>query len=1149
MFNILRIKGFLPYMAIVFLNAFTDLGHKIIIQNAIFKYYSGTEQIVLTAIINALILLPFVMLFTPAGFLSDKYPKNKVIKMASAFAIVITIFIAVSYYAGWFYFAFFLTFLLAMQSALYSPAKYGYIKELVGKENLAVGNSYVQAFTIVAILSGVFVFSLLFEHLLTPAFSSLSEILTSIAPLGLLLIAITILETLLTFTLPNKKETDTEPAFDRKRYISGKYLKDNLRHAKGNEVIWLCIIGLSVFWGINQVVLASFGAYLKGTAHITNTVVAQGLLAFGGIGIVIGSLFAGKVSRRFIETGIIPIGAAGMTLALFFLPRVTGIPTQAGLFCLYGIMGGLFIVPLNALIQFNAEERNLGKILASNNFIQNIVMLIFLGLTICFALTGVGAIPIFYMLFVTALIGTLFTIIKLPQSLVRYLVLGLFSQRYKLEVYGLKNIPSTGGVLILGNHVSWIDWAILQMACPRRIRFVMQRDYYEKWYLKKFLDLFGVVPISARASKTALQTVTKLLNQGEAVALFPEGHLSRNGQVSIFRRGFERAVKDTDAVIIPFYMKGLWGSIYSYASSNYRKISLSRITRTVSVCFGAALSKNASALDVKIAVTQLSIHSWKYYTDSLKPIHMEWLRTAKRKKNGKSLIDFNGTVFSHHRLLTAAIAFSRKIKKTAGREQNIGLLLPSSSGGIIANLAVLMQGKTVVNLNYTASKESLRHAVEQAKIKTIITSKSFCKKLEAKGSNPAEMFEDINVCFMEDIRGNISTFQMIATLIAVKLLPAFCLKRMFFKNTSLDATAAILFSSGSEGVPKGIKLSHRNILGNIKQVSSVLNPRDDDVFLDTLPLFHAFGLTVTSLMPLVEGMTFICHPDPTNAYAIGKLATKHRATLLCATSTFLRIYAKNRKLHPLMFQSLRIVVSGAEKLQKDVKDAFKDKFGLDVFEGYGTTETTPVASVNIPDLIIPETCFVQQGAKEGTVGLPLPGSMFKIVDPETLYELPVGEDGLILIGGMQVMEGYLNDQEKTDDVIWEQDDIRWYKTGDKGRLDEDGFLTIVDRFSRFAKIGGEMISLGAVEDTVSQVVADEDVEIAAVTLPDSKKGEKIVVLVTGNVDIQGMKQKMKQKKMSPLMMPSEFIKADAIPKLGSGKNDFSQAKKMAMEMV
>ncbi len=1147
MLNVLKLKGFLPYIAIVFLNAFTDLGHKIIIQNTVFKFYSGTEQIVLTAIVNGLILLPFIMLLSPAGFLSDKYPKNKVIKISAVFAIFITILIAVSYYAGWFLFAFFLTFVLAMQSAFYSPAKYGYIRELVGKENIAAGNSFVQAVTIVAILSGIFVFSLLFEYLLSPAFSSVSDIIVSIAPLGFLLVGLTFLETMLTFVLPAIKETDLELFFDFKKYLSGQYLKENFRCAKGNEVIWLCILGLSAFWGINQVVLASFGAFLKETAGVTNTVVAQGLPAIGGIGIVIGSLFAGKVSRRFIETGLIPIGAAGMTLALFFLPGLKGLWPQAILFFLYGIAGGMLIVPLNSLIQFNAEEKDMGKVLAANNFIQNIVMLLFLVLTIFFTLTGVSSLVLFYMLFVVACIGTIFAIVKLPQSLVRYIVLSIFSQHYKLQVYGLKNIPSSGSVLMLGNHTSWIDWAILQMACPRRIRFVMDRAYYEKWYLKKFLDFFGVVPISISSSRSALKTITELLNQGETVALFPEGHLSRNGQLSVFRKGFEKAVADTDAVIIPFYIHGLWGSTYSYATPNYRKLTKNGISRVLSVCFGTGLPKDATAHDVKTAVIRLSIYTWQHYSDSLKPIHIEWLRTAKKKKNEASLIDFDNTILSHHRLLTAVIAFAGKIKKRTGHEQNIGLLLPPSAGGIIANLAVLMQGKIVVNLNYTASKESIGQAIYQTEIKTVITSRRFIKKLKTKGFDVSELLGNM-VCFMEDIKADISSFRMLRILFAVKVIPSFCLKAMYFKRTSLDATAAILFSSGSEGIPKGVKLSHRNILGNIKQISAVLNPGSDDVFLNTLPLFHAFGLTVTSLMPLVEGMTFVCSPDPTNAYGIGKLATRYKATLLCATSTFLRIYAKNRKLHPLMFKSLRIVISGAERLQKDAGDAFKQKFGLDICEGYGTSETSPVAGSNIPDLIVPETCFVQQGTKQGTVGLSLPGSAYRIVDPETFEDLPPGEDGLILIGGIQVMAGYLHDEEKTRDVIIEQDNIRWYKTGDKGRLDADGFLTIVDRYSRFAKIGGEMISLGAVERIISQVMLGDDVEIAAVSVPDTKKGERIVVLVAGEVDLDTMRQKLKKTEINPLMMPADFVKADSIPKLGTGKNDFVQTKRLVLEM-
>jgi acyl-[acyl-carrier-protein]-phospholipid O-acyltransferase/long-chain-fatty-acid--[acyl-carrier-protein] ligase len=338
-------------------------------------------------------------------------------------------------------------------------------------------------------------------------------------------------------------------------------------------------------------------------------------------------------------------------------------------------------------------------------------------------------------------------------------------------------------------------------------------------------------------------------------------------------------------------------------------------------------------------------------------------------------------------------------------------------------------------------------------------------------------------------------------------------------------------------------------VGNIKQVASVLNFREDDVILSILPLFHAFGLTVTSFLPLVEGITLVCHPDPANAYAIGKLTAGHRATILCATSTFLRLYNKNKKLHPSMFQSLRLVVAGAEKLNKEVREDFKTKFGLDIYEGYGTTETTPVASVNIPDMVKAGDWSIQQGNKAGTVGLPLPGTSFKIVDPATLEELPTGEAGLILIGGTQIMAGYLKNEKKTQEAIIEKDGIRWYKTGDKGQLDEDGFLTILDRYSRFAKIGGEMISLGAVEEEVSRVLDNKVVEVAAIALPDAKKGEKIVLLFSGKLDPATIRKKLIENKLNPPMLPDSIIRVDNIPKLGSGKKDLAKAKEVALSLI
>jgi acyl-[acyl-carrier-protein]-phospholipid O-acyltransferase/long-chain-fatty-acid--[acyl-carrier-protein] ligase len=334
-------------------------------------------------------------------------------------------------------------------------------------------------------------------------------------------------------------------------------------------------------------------------------------------------------------------------------------------------------------------------------------------------------------------------------------------------------------------------------------------------------------------------------------------------------------------------------------------------------------------------------------------------------------------------------------------------------------------------------------------------------------------------------------------------------------------------------------------MGNIKQVADVLNTEQQDVVMASLPLFHAFGLTVTTLLPLVEGIPAVCHPDPTDTLNIAKAVSRFRATVMFGTSTFLRLFVRNRRVHAAMLESLRLVVAGAEKLNSEVRDAFNLKFNKPLYEGYGATETSPVASVNIPDQLDQRSWNLQSGNRTGSVGMALPGSSIRIVDPETLHTLPNGEEGLILIGGVQVMCGYLHDEEKTAEVVVELDGVRWYKTGDKGRLDEDGFLTIVDRYSRFAKIGGEMISLGAVEEQIGSGLPEE-VEITAVALPDSKKGEKIVLLYAGAITLDALKQHIAESGLNPLMAPSDYMEVEAIPKLGSGKKDFKQAKQLAM---
>ena len=536
-----------------------------------------------------------------------------------------------------------------------------------------------------------------------------------------------------------------------------------------------------------------------------------------------------------------------------------------------------------------------------------------------------------------------------------------------------------------------------------------------------------------------------------------------------------------------------------------------------------------------------SFAEWQNYPSSIDPIHVSWLKNAKKSKTAFAVADIEGVEISHKRFLTGVLLFSKKIEKYSP-EQNVGLLLPSSGGGAIASMAILALGKTIVNLNFTAGKKALQSAAKQAEVKHIYTSRKFLDKMLERGMDLASFFPGSKLLMLEDIREEISTISRIGTLLKAIILPTNMLRKSYFNEVSMNDTAAILFSSGSEGSPKGVELSHSNIAANAKQAAIELGAVESDVIMSTLPTFHAFGFAITTLMPLSEGIPIVCHADPKDVVTIATGIQKYSGTILVGTPTFLRMYTISKKVTVESMQSLRLVVAGAEKLRSEVRDGFESKFNMPVFEGYGTTETSPGASVNLPDLESP----YKLRNRPGTVGKAFSGTEFRIVDPDSLEPLPTGKDGLILIGGPQIMKGYLKMPEKTAEVIELIDGYRWYRTGDKGHLDEDGFLTIVDRYSRFAKIGGEMISLTTVEEEILDACNDKELEIAATCLPDQRKGEKIVLLSTSNIEKSELTKILTEAKINPLYHPSTVLIVDEIPKLGSGKTDFGATKKIAL---
>ena len=1140
----------MAFLFVVFCNAFVDVSHKVLLQNIAFKVFDGSTQVIWISIINALMIIPFLLLFTFSGYLSDKYNKRDILVYGALSSFLLSLLVIFAYTINNFYFGMLALFLLAVQSAIYSPAKFGIIMDVYGKKYLSKGNAALQSISIISILFAIGISSYFFELFYSNSnienLSTKEEIMQAILPLTYYILVVAFLEMLVSFiflrNLNINYAKNENLKLDAGDLFKGKLLLKNIKNISSSDVIFLSVIGLSVFWGVSQATMAVFPSYAKMYLHIDNTFVINGVIAASGIGIAIGSIIYAKISRHYIELGTIPLAALGMAVTLY-ISTVVESPFMLGLnFLFFGLFGGLFVVPLNSLIQFNAKKKTLGTILAGNNWFHSLAMFFMLLITSFVSFYDLDPLRTLYLILFIIIVGTLYTVVKLPQSLILLFLKFVVGLRYKLEINGIKNIPSSGGVLLLGNHISWIDWAIILMSVPREVKFVIFKPIYEKWYLTWLFKLIHAIPISSTVNRTTIKTIANELDAGSVVVLFPEGAISRSGHLGEFKRGFEKVLENcsTDVKIIPFYIRGLWETMFSRSNKKFKE---SKKTNVITVCFGRVMDKSkANIVSVKNEVFALSNIAWSEHIKELKPLNEVIFKRLKELSDGTIFTDSTGITLSGTRFLTVCILFKNLFKKRIN-SNNIGLLLPTSSAGAFINYMVLLMGKTAVNLNFTAPIDSLKLSIKKANIKTIISSKKFVEKLESRGIKISNIFFDAEVFYLEDERNNISKVKSVLVYLNVKFLPLFLLKILYLKKTKKDATSIILFSSGSEGIPKGIELTGDNILGNAQQIANILNVNDDDVILGSLPLFHAFGIVVTTYLPLIEGIKCAAFADPTDGLGIAKMVSREKASIMCGTSTFFRLYTKNTKIHPLMFDSLRLIVAGAEKLRDDVRFEFKKRFGKDILEGYGTTETSPVATCNLPDKIS-EDFEIQIGQKIGTVGMAIPGTDIKIVDPISFEELKIGEEGMIIISGVQVMKGYLNDEEKTKKVLKKIKNRTYYITGDKGKLDSDGFLTIVDRYSRFAKIGGEMISLGAIEEKISKILGDNSVDFIAVASSDEKKGEKIVLLIS-NITLEfkdALKQKIIKGFDNKLMIPEIIKIVDEIPKLGSGKKDYLKAK-------
>ncbi|MFK7777491.1 MAG: AMP-binding protein, partial [Gimesia sp.] len=645
-----------------------------------------------------------------------------------------------------------------------------------------------------------------------------------------------------------------------------------------------------------------------------------------------------------------------------------------------------------------------------------------------------------------------------------------------------------------------------------------------------------------KALMRSIKLARQAVSDGELVCIFAEGKLTRSGYLGPFQSGLMKIIKGTNAPVIPVYIDELWGSIFSFHGGKFFWKWPRRWPYPVSIRFGKPIPHPENEKHVQKVVQNLGVESANFRkTYQMIPPRL-FLRKCKSWRFKQKVADSSGVELPGGKLLTGALLIRRLLNKHILKqdEKMIGVLLPPSVGGCVVNASLAIAGRVPINLNYTLSDSDVNYCIQEAGIKTVLTSQKFLEK------KPIEM--DANVVLLEELKLKASVWDKLVSLFLAYLVPAWILERIIgLRHVDSDDLSTIIFTSGSTGRPKGVMLTHHNIVSNINSADDLLHLSSKDCILGILPFFHSFGYTISLWMPFIRNMGVCFHFNPTDARTVGKMVEKYKVTLFASTPTFLRHYLK--RCTPEQFKSLDLVITGAEKLPQSLAKEFEDKFGFYPTEGYGTTELAPVAAVNIP--LSRQLDPNEIGSKPGTVGRPIPCVMAKTVDPDSMQDLPDGEEGLLFIKGPNVMKGYLNNPEKTAEVIIDG----WYNTGDFAKIDEDGFITITGRQTRFSKIGGEMVPHVRIEEIITDIVSDPDedepeIQIAVTAVPDPKKGERLIVLHKPLTrSIASILKETAEHDLPNLWIPSidSFLEVESIPLLGTGKLDLAKIKQLASE--
>lgn len=1133
--HLLSSRRFLPLFITQFLGAVNDnLLKTALVTLATYRAFAdpSTTKIVV-AIATAIFIFPYLPFSATAGQLADKYEKTRLIRLIKLWEVGVMVLATIGFTfdgANFIVFELAVLFFLGVQAAFFGPVKYGILPDLLGSEDLMGGNALLEAGTFLAILIGTIAGGLL-----------------SVAPHGEAIISAALMifavgGWLASFFIPRARRAS--PALRINPNIMAETWTI-LRHVAERRDLKLSIIGISWFWLFGAIFLSQFPTYAKDTLG-ADAEVETLFLAMFSIGIGAGAVLCGRLLRGEVSARLAPLGALGMTLFTLdlyfasgrvfssdggliggaaFLSHVGNWRLLGDLFMI-ALCGGLFTVPLYAILQARSEESHRSRVIAANNILNAIFIVVSGGISAIMLAAGLSVPAIFLTIGIANAFAAIVVMRLLPGTILKAALGGLFRLIYRVEVTGIENVAKAGErVVIVANHLSFLDGPMLAAFLPGRPAFAIATSQAARWWIKPFLSLIDAVPIDP-TKPLATKVLIRAVEEGRRCVIFPEGRITVTGTLMKIYEGPGMIADKAKATILPIRLEGTQYTHFSRLKGKVRLRWFPKVTITVQEPEVIALSREVKGRKRRHAIgKQLYdiMSSMMFATAETKTTLFQALLDARALHGNSHVIveDIERRPMTYGRLIAGSVVLARQFAPKTERGEMVGVLLPNASAAIAAFFALTSIARVPAMLNYSTGAQNMEIACRAAKVQTVVTSRRFIAmaKLEAA---IAAIGIGRRVIYLEDLRARIGTGEKLRGLAGARF-PAFFLRR---RASLPHDPAVVLFTSGSEGTPKGVVLSHANILTNCRQLAARVDFSPTDIVLNALPIFHSFGLTGGMILPLTSGVRVFFYPSPLHYRIVPEVAYDTNATILFGTDTFLAGYA--RSANPYDFYNMRYIFAGAEKVRDETRRVWVEKFGLRILEGYGATETSPAIATNTP-----------MHFRAGTVGRLLPGIRWRLDRVEG-----VNDGGRLVVAGPNVMKGYLRAE---DPGVVEPPPDGWYDTGDIVTIDADGYVTIQGRAKRFAKIAGEMVSLGAVESQAAALWPD--FRHAAIALPDPRKGEQ-VVLLTDKPDaaVSEFLAYAKSRGIAELMVPRTIVSAPAVPLLGSGKVDYGATRALIEKM-